>query len=72
MLLKDSNAARRWVVSNFFRIEHHVYPGDTRCIACLPYKDFVNDLWEQFHKIFLRGLHVHGVVVVELKQALLD
>ena len=74
MLLKDSNAARWWVVPNLIGIDHHVDPRDGRGVAYLALETtyLISDIWEELHHCFFLRFDVLSVIVVELKQSLFD
>lgn len=72
MLLKDSDAACRWVPSNFFRVDHHVDSGYARSVQLVRRVHLGGQLWEELEELRLAGLDLELVVIVELDQISLE
>lgn len=72
MLLKDTDATCRWVLSNFVRVDHHVDSGYARSVQLARLVHLGDQLWEEFEELRLAGLDLELVVIVELDQIPLE
>ena len=72
MLLKDSDAACRWVPSNFVRVDHHVDSGYARSVQLVRRVHLGGQLWEELEELRLAGLYLELMIIVELDQIPLE
>ena len=70
VLLKNSNAACRWVLADLVLVDHHVDTRDARGVH-LVLGLLASELGEELKQLRFAGFHLQAVVVVELDQVLL-
>lgn len=72
MLLKNADAACRWVPSDLLRVDHHVDSWYARSVQLVRLVHLGGQLWEELEELRLAGLDLELMIIVELDQIPLE